>query len=234
MVRNHHAVDRLGGMAGPPANHDNHDAAETVLVENVPQRFRFSRKVRDQLHAASVPGWFGEAVDAMLERPVSGGIEVHSIGERGGCSVAICPMAPFSTRHRTLGILPASISGWITFQSAASHPTSSPPYTLTPFGHCRDSPFMGYFLRQRAAALPADATGGFNEKLAKVSRDTGRLRSRFGCLARSRSSARHMVGNRHDERSTGPAHRHSPDIRCSSSRRRLRRARLSHGLERNL
>ena len=35
MVGNHHAVDRLGGMAGPPADHD---AAQIVLVENVPQR----------------------------------------------------------------------------------------------------------------------------------------------------------------------------------------------------
>ncbi len=51
-------------------------------------------------------------------------MEVHSIGERGGCSVAICPVAPFQTRRSTLGILPASMSGWMTFQSAASHPTS--------------------------------------------------------------------------------------------------------------
>ncbi len=51
-------------------------------------------------------------------------MEVHSIGESGGCSVAICPVAPFSTRRWTLGILPASMSGWMTFQSAASHPTS--------------------------------------------------------------------------------------------------------------
>src|SRR5579859_6478286 len=50
-------------------------------------------------------------------------MEVHSIGESGGCSVAICPMAPFLTSRWTLGILPASMSGWMTFQSAASHPT---------------------------------------------------------------------------------------------------------------
>ena len=50
-------------------------------------------------------------------------MEVHSIGESGGCSVAICPLAPFSTRRRRLGILPASMSGWMTFQSAASQPT---------------------------------------------------------------------------------------------------------------
>ncbi len=70
MVGNHHAVDRLGGMAGPPADHD---AAQIVLIENVPQRFRFSREIRDRLHAAAVRSWLGEAVDAMLERPLSGG-----------------------------------------------------------------------------------------------------------------------------------------------------------------
>ena len=70
MVGNHHAVDRLGGMAGPPADHD---AAQTVLIENVPQRFRFSREVGDRLHAASVRSGLGEAVDAVLERPLSGG-----------------------------------------------------------------------------------------------------------------------------------------------------------------
>src|SRR5579863_7729310 len=52
-------------------------------------------------------------------------MEVHNIGESGGCSVEICAIAPFSTSRWTFGILPASISGWITFQSAASHPTSS-------------------------------------------------------------------------------------------------------------
>src|ERR1039457_159526 len=44
-----------------------------VLIENVPQRFRFSGEVRDRLYAASVRCWLGEAVNAMLERPLSGG-----------------------------------------------------------------------------------------------------------------------------------------------------------------
>ena len=70
VIGNHHAVDRLGGMAGPPADHD---AAQIVLIENVPQRFRFSREVRHRLHAASIRSWLGETVDAMLERPLSGG-----------------------------------------------------------------------------------------------------------------------------------------------------------------
>jgi hypothetical protein len=38
--------------------------------------------------------------------------------------VAIWPIAPVSTRRWTLGILPASMSGVMTFQSAASQPTS--------------------------------------------------------------------------------------------------------------
>ena len=42
-------------------------------------------------------------------------IEVQSIGESGGCSVAMCPIAPCFTSRWTLGIFPASISGWIDF-----------------------------------------------------------------------------------------------------------------------
>src|SRR5574337_828472 len=49
-------------------------------------------------------------------------IDVHNIGDSGGCSVAILPLAPFSISVCRFGILPAAISGWITFQSAASHP----------------------------------------------------------------------------------------------------------------
>ncbi len=62
-----------------------------------------------------MPCWNGRFPVAM---------DVHSIGESGGWSVAICPLAPFFTRRCTLGILPASMSGWMTFQSAASHPIS--------------------------------------------------------------------------------------------------------------
>src|SRR5580692_251634 len=70
MVRNHHAAYRLGGMAGPPADHT---AAQLVLTKNVPQRLRFSREVRDRLHAVTIGSGFGKAVDAMLKRPLSGG-----------------------------------------------------------------------------------------------------------------------------------------------------------------
>ena len=70
MVGDHRAVDWLGGMARPPT--DDY-AAEAILVENVPQGFRFSREVRDRLHAAAIRGWLGEAVDAVLEWPLSGG-----------------------------------------------------------------------------------------------------------------------------------------------------------------
>jgi hypothetical protein len=51
-------------------------------------------------------------------------MEVHSIGDSGGCRVVICAIAPFSTSRWRLGILPASISGLMTFQSAASQPMS--------------------------------------------------------------------------------------------------------------
>src|SRR5580704_1857299 len=81
-------------------------------------------------------------------------IEVQSIGESGGCKVAICPIAPFSTSRCTFGILPASIRGWITFQSAASHPTSitfrfcvnrimlSQRCAARASGHCADTPIL--------------------------------------------------------------------------------------------
>src|SRR5579871_1175516 len=62
----------------------------------------------------NMPCWKGRFPVAM---------EVHSIGERGGCMVAICPAAPCSTRRCVACIFPASMSGWMTFQSAASHPT---------------------------------------------------------------------------------------------------------------
>src|SRR5579885_2830380 len=69
MVGNHHAVDRFRRMTGPPADHD---AAQTALVEDVPKRFRFSRKVGDRAHTTSVWRWLGEAMDSVLERPLSG------------------------------------------------------------------------------------------------------------------------------------------------------------------
>src|ERR1035438_8698949 len=76
-----------------------------------------------------MPCWNGRFPVAM---------EVHSIGDSGGCSVEICAIAPRSTSRWTLGILPASINGWITFQSAASHPINKtlratiPTPTYTP------------------------------------------------------------------------------------------------------
>lgn len=49
-------------------------------------------------------------------------MEVQSMGESGGWSVATWAMQPFSTSRWICGIWPASMSGWITFQSAASQP----------------------------------------------------------------------------------------------------------------
>jgi hypothetical protein len=70
MIRDHHAVDRLGGMTGPPADHD---TAQAILIEDVPERFRFSGQVRDRLDAAAVLCGLGEAVNAVFERPFAGG-----------------------------------------------------------------------------------------------------------------------------------------------------------------
>ncbi len=121
MVGNHHAVDRLGGMAGPPANHD---AAQIVLIQDVPERFRFSREVGDRLHAAAIRRGLGEAVNAVLEWPLSGGdgSPQHRRKRR-------MQRGDLSRRRRFLpgagrwAFCPASISGWMTFQSAASQPT---------------------------------------------------------------------------------------------------------------
>ena len=60
LVGDHDALDGFGRMAGPPADHD---AAQIVLVENVPQRFRFPRKVGDRLHTGSTRRGLGEAVN---------------------------------------------------------------------------------------------------------------------------------------------------------------------------
>src|SRR5262245_10303944 len=51
-------------------------------------------------------------------------MDVHSIGERTGWSVAGLAIAPWFTIRSSVGSAPASLSGWITFQSAASQPIS--------------------------------------------------------------------------------------------------------------
>ena len=51
-------------------------------------------------------------------------MEVHSMGERMGRSVARFPITPLLTRSLSAGISPRSRSGLITFQSAASQPIS--------------------------------------------------------------------------------------------------------------
>src|SRR6185437_11268742 len=50
-------------------------------------------------------------------------IVVHSIGEKDGCNVVRRAVHPALMRRWMLGILPAAISGRMTFQSAASQPT---------------------------------------------------------------------------------------------------------------
>ena len=70
LVGHHHAINGFGGMAGPPADHD---AAQIVLVENVPQRLRRPCKVGDWPNAASIGRRLDKAVYAMLVRPLSSG-----------------------------------------------------------------------------------------------------------------------------------------------------------------
>jgi hypothetical protein len=70
VIGNHYAVDRFRGMTWPPSDHD---AAQIILMKNVPQRFRCSRKIRDWLHAQPVRRGFGKTMNAMLERSLAGG-----------------------------------------------------------------------------------------------------------------------------------------------------------------
>src|SRR5580693_2042998 len=119
LVRNHHAIDRFGGMARPPPNHN---TAQIILVENVPQRFRCSGKVRDRLHAAAILCRLRKTVDAVLEWPLSGGDGSPKHGrerwmERGNLSRSSGFHQPLDVGHFAGGQ-----ERRITFQSAASHP----------------------------------------------------------------------------------------------------------------
>ena len=110
---------RLSGMAGPPADDD---AAQVILVEDVPEGFGFAREVRDGPDAAAVRSGFGEAVDAVFERALSGGDGGPEHGRKRRMEGGDLPIAPRSTRLWRWGILPASIRGLMAFQSAASQP----------------------------------------------------------------------------------------------------------------
>ena len=68
-VAHHHAVDRLGRMARPPADHDRLLAA---LVQDVPDRLDLAADVRDRADALAVGRRLAEAVDAVLERTLAG------------------------------------------------------------------------------------------------------------------------------------------------------------------
>src|SRR3954447_25118527 len=52
-------------------------------------------------------------------------IEFHSIGDKIGCSVARLLITPSPMKRSNVGIKPASSSGWMIFQSAASQPISN-------------------------------------------------------------------------------------------------------------
>ena len=90
---------------------------QTALVFR--ERFVIGRTVPDCGSGSEKP-WmpclYGRLPVAML---------VQSIGERAGWSVARFPITPVSTSRPTWGMSPMSTSGEITFQSAASQPTSS-------------------------------------------------------------------------------------------------------------
>ena len=70
VIGDHHAIDRFGGMAGPPANDV---AAFVVLIEDVPNRLRLAREVSDRLHRRAVRRRFGKAQDAVLIGTLAGG-----------------------------------------------------------------------------------------------------------------------------------------------------------------
>jgi hypothetical protein len=63
VVGNHLAIDGFGRMAGPPADHG---AAQTILVEDIPNRFGGGGEVGDGANAAAIGRGFGEAVDSVL------------------------------------------------------------------------------------------------------------------------------------------------------------------------
>ena len=93
LVGDHGAVDRFGGIAGPPADHN---TAFAVLSENIPKRFAGAREVGNALYAAPIRTGFHEAVNAMVEGALAGsdGGPQHwrkrrlERGDRGGTACA--------------------------------------------------------------------------------------------------------------------------------------------------
>ena len=121
MVRDHDAVDRLGRVAGPPA--DRRCCAFPFWLRMFHTALQSPREIGHRLDAEAVGRGLGKAVDAVLERPLAGGdggpqhrrerrMERGDLADRRRCR----PAAARSAFCR------ASISGLMTFQSAASQP----------------------------------------------------------------------------------------------------------------
>src|ERR1700733_4444045 len=70
LVGDYGALNRFGGITGPPADHD---AAFTALSEDIPQRLAVARKVGDALYAAPVRPGFHEAMNAVVKGALAGG-----------------------------------------------------------------------------------------------------------------------------------------------------------------
>ena len=70
MIRDHHPVERLCGMRGPPADYD---AAVAGLIEDVPDRFGLAREQGDRTHTRTVGQRLGEAVNAVFVGTFTGG-----------------------------------------------------------------------------------------------------------------------------------------------------------------
>ena len=108
MVRDHRAANRLGRVRRPPTDH----VAGEPFCERMFQiafvlRERF---VTGRIAAPSGVGSGNRSTPCLNGRlPVA--IEVHSIGESTGCSVARLAIVPRSTSRATVGIFPASSSG---------------------------------------------------------------------------------------------------------------------------
>src|SRR4051794_11415966 len=65
LITDTNPINRLGGMAGKPANHV---TAQSALRQNIPKRFRFPRRAGDRTNAAAVGNGLHKTMDAVLMR----------------------------------------------------------------------------------------------------------------------------------------------------------------------
>jgi len=81
-------------------------------------------EIGDGTDAAGDGVRLGKAEDAVLAMALADGDGGPRVGLSAGWRVAIFPLTPCPRKRARCGIFPASSSGWMTFQSAASQPTS--------------------------------------------------------------------------------------------------------------